>query len=210
MLRKTLLSLVLFCCASVALAQGESALDVQVRNIERLLDMRSNMNVVRHPNKALEMADALSEPELFVAAMVMSANPEIWLKAMEQASEPGTFKNFSQLADPQMLADWFYTSIDPRFQNAILSRALDPKKLRRWMSSMNDPRFFLPAIAVINPATPMQWVKITADGRLVRSMQNSLEHATRPDWMRLPQPAGKNGDSGSLTGITYRPAIQRY
>jgi len=56
----------------------------------------------------------------------------------------------------------------------------------------------------------MQWVKITADGRLVRSMQNSLEHATRLDWLRLPQPAGKNGDSGSLSGIAYRPAIQRY
>jgi hypothetical protein len=166
-LLKTVSSLLLVCCASVALAQGERALDVQKRNIEQRSDTSSNVSVVRHPKTALDMADALSEPELFVAAMVMSANPEVWLQAMEQASKPGSFKNLSQLADPQTFADWFYASIDPVFQRAVLSRALDPKKVKRWMDSMNDPQFYMPAIAVTNAATPMQWVKVTADGRMV-------------------------------------------
>jgi hypothetical protein len=207
---KNLLSLLMFCCASAAWAQGGPAFDAQTRNIERLLDLRSNMSFVRHPQKALDMADAMSEPELFVAALVMSANPEVWLKAMEHASKPGTFKNFSQLADPQMFADWFYASIDPRFQRALLSRAFDPKKTKRWMDSMNDPQFFMPAIAVMNPATPMQWVKVTADGRIVRSMQNLLDPNSYMSWTRLAEPQSRNGQKPTAELPIYRATIQRY
>jgi hypothetical protein len=209
-LPKNLLSVMLICCASTAFAQGERALDVQTRNIERLLDMSSNTSFVRHPQKALEMADAMSEPELFVAALVMSANPEVWLKAMEHASKPGTFKNFSQLADPQMFADWFYASIDPRFQRALLSRALDPKKAKRWMDSMNDPQFFMPAIAVVNPATPMEWIKATADGRMIKSMQNWLDPNTCMNWMRLPEPQSAKAATLTAKPSLYRTSIQRY
>jgi len=210
LLLKNLLSLLMVCFASAALAQGGPALDAQTRNIERLLDMRSNMSFVRHPQKALDMADAMSEPELFVAALVMSANPEVWLKAMEHASKPGTFKNFSQLADPQMFADWFYASIDPRFQRALLSRAFDPKKTKRWMDSMNDPQFFMPAIAVMNPATPMQWIKVTGDGRMVRSMQNLLDPNTYMNWMRLPESQSGNGEKPTARLPVYGASVQRY
>lgn len=209
-LLKNLLSVMLVCCASTALAQGERALDVQTRNIERLLDMSSNTSFVRHPQNALDMADAMSEPELFVAALVMSTNPEVWLKAMEHASKPGAFKNFSQLADPQMFADWFYASIDPRFQRALLSRALDPKKAKRWMDSMNDPQFFMPAIAVVNPATPMEWIKATADGRMIRSMQNWFDPNTCMNWMRLPEPQSGNGEKATARLPVNRASIQRY
>lgn len=202
--------MMLICCASTALAQGERALDVQKRNIEQLFDVSSNTSFVRHPEKALDMADAMSEPELFVAALVMSTNPEVWLKAMEQASKPGTFKNFSQLADPQMFADWFYASIDPRYQRTLLTRAFDPKKAKRWMDSMNDPKFFMPAIAVINPATPMEWIKATADGRMIKSMQSWLDPNACINWMRLPEP--QNGKAATPTAKLplYRTSIQRY
>lgn len=209
-LLKNLLSVMLICCASTALAQGASALDVQARNIERLLDMSSNTSFVRHPQKALDMADAMSEPELFVAALVMSANPEVWLKAMEHASKPGAFKNFSQLADPQMFADWFYASIDPRFQRALLSRALDPKKAKRWMDSMNDPKFFMPAIAVMNPATPMEWIKATADGRMIRPVQTWLDPNTCINWMRLPDQQSGKGAAPAAKPPVFRAPIQRY
>lgn len=209
-LLKNLLSLLMFCCASAALAQEGPALDAQTRNIERLLDMRSNMSFVRHPLKALDMADAMSEPELFVAALVMSTNPEVWLKAMEHASKPGAFKNFSQLADPQMFADWFYASIDPRFQRALLSRAFDPKKAKRWMDSMNDPQFFMPAIAVINPATPMEWIKATADGRMIKSMQSWLDPNACINWMRLPEPQSGKAATPTAKPPLYRASIQRY
>jgi hypothetical protein len=209
-LLKNLLSLLMLCCASAAFAQGGPALHAQTRNIERLLDMRSNMSFVRHPQKALDMADAMSEPELFVAALVMSTNPEVWLKAMEHAGKPGTFKNFSQLADPQMFADWFYASIDPRFQRALLSRAFDPKKTKRWMDSMNDPQFFMPAIAVMNPATPMQWIKVTADGRMIRSMQNLLDPNNYVDWMRIPEPQSGDGEKPTTKLPLSRAPIQRY
>ena len=202
--------MMLLCCASTAFAQGERALDVQTRNIERLLDMSSNMSFVRHPEKALDMADAMSEPELFVAALVMSTNPEVWLKAMEHASKPGTFKNFSQLADPQMFADWFYASIDPRFQRAVLSRTLDPKKAKRWMDSMNDPQFFMPAIAVMSPATPMEWIKATADGRMIKPVQNWLDPNTCINWMRLPDQQSGKGATPTAKQSVFRAPIQRY
>lgn len=202
--------MMLICCASTALAQGENALDVQKRNIEQLLDMSSNTSLVRHPEKAVDMADAMSEPELFVAALVMSTNPEVWLKAMEHASKPGTFKNFSQLADPHMFADWFYASIDPRFQRALLSRALDPKKAKRWMDSMNDPQFFMPAIAVINPATPMEWIKATADGRMIKSMQSWLDPNACINWMRLPESQSGKAATPTAKPPLYRTSIQRY
>lgn len=200
-LRKTLLSLLLFCSAGAALAQGP-ALDLQIRHVEQLLDMRSNMKMVRHPHLALDMADAVSEPELLMVAMLMSANPEVWLKAMEHANQPGTFRNFSQLADPQMFADWFYASIDPKFQQAVLSRALDPKKAQHWMQAMSDPRFYMPALAVINPATPLQWMKVTADGRVIQPPQAWMDPNTHLGWTRLPTPSSAAGKA-SLPSQRY-------
>jgi hypothetical protein len=145
--------------------------------------------------------------------MLMSANPEVWLKALEQTSKPGTYKNFAQLTDPQMLADWFYASIDPQFQQAILSRALDPKKTQRWMQAMSDPRFYMPALAMMSPATPMQWMKVSGDGRMIQSMQPWFDPKTYLDWMRLPMPspASKNGDKATApaTSFMWKPP-QRY
>ncbi|MFO7542214.1 MAG: hypothetical protein R6W97_05280 [Thiobacillus sp.] len=161
---------------------------------EQLLDLRSNVDLVRQPKQALDLADAMTNPEFLVAAMVMSANPEIWLKAMENAGAAGVPKNLAQMASPEMLTDWFYSSIDPQFQQAVLSRMVDPKKPQRWMKAMSDPRFCMPALAVVNPATPMQWMKVTADGRMIQSMQPWFDPKTYLNWMRLPslaQPATK-------------------
>lgn len=182
-LRQTLLSLLLFCSAGAAPAHGSA--DPLTRRVEQQLDMRSNPTVVRD-HRAPDMADAVSESELLMVAILMSANPDVWLNAMEHASQPGTFRNFSQLADPQVLVDWFYASIDPQFQQAILSRALDPKKSKRWMQTMSDPRFYMPALAIINRATPMQWMKVTADGRVIQPLQARMNSETHLDWTRLP------------------------
>lgn len=195
--------LLLMGSANLAFAH-DGAVSVQMRNIERLTDLSGNADIVRHPQEALEMADAISEPELFVAALVMSANPETWLRILKQAGKPGTLKNLAKLADPGMLVDWFYASVDPRFQRAILSRALDVNKRQRWMDSMNDPRFFMPAIAVINPSTPLQWVKVAADGRLIQP------HASQPavagdSWLRF-LPAGP----GAKASAEFGGPVRRY
>lgn len=209
-LRTLVGSLLLLCLAGGALAQDVNALDKQIRNLERLTDLGSNLELLRHPQKALDMADAVSEPELFVAAMVLSANPEIWLKVFEQANKPGALPNLTQLADPQLLVDWFYASIDPRFQRAILSRALDKNKMRRWTDSMNDPRFFMPAIAVMNPATAMQWIKVTADGRLIEPKRNGLGADPRSQWLRIDEP-GRDPVAGSHAAADLnRVSIRRY
>jgi hypothetical protein len=181
----------------------------QASRFEEMLDLSNNVSLVRHPQQALDLADAMTDPEFLVAAMVMSANPEVWLKAMERAGAPGVQKNLSQMATPEMLADWFYSSIDPQFQQAILTRMLDPKKPQRWMQAMVNPRFYMHALAVMNPSTPMQWIKVTADGRMIKPMQAWLDPNTYLNWMRLPMPsttaAQKNGDKTPLATSSWKP-----
>lgn len=202
-LRAVAAFLLLLGCVNSVLAHDDGV-SAQMRNIERLTDLSGNADIVRYPQKALEMADAISEPELFVAALVMSANPETWLRILKQGGKPGTLKNLAKLADPGMLVDWFYASVDPRFQRAILSRALDANKRQRWMDSMNDPRFFMPAIAVINPSTPLQWVKVAADGRLIEP-HDSQPGAAGDSWLRL-FPAG----SGAQASTAFGGPVRRY
>jgi hypothetical protein len=187
----------LLCWASAALAQGNDALEAGIRNIERQPGFGSRMEVARRSGKALEMADTISEPELFVAAMLLSANPEVWLNAMEGAGKAGTLRNFAQLAGPGSLADRFYDAVDPRFQRAILSRALDKSKAQRWMDSMSDRRFFMPAIAVLSPSNPVQWVKVSATGRTIEPGRQMLDDGPSSAWARLET---------SQDGV----AIQRY
>lgn len=191
MLRQTFLALLITC--SAAAVRAETARDgvpaAAATRFEQMLDLRSNAGMARSPRQALDLADAMTDPEFLVAAMVLSANPEIWLKAMERAGAPQVPKNIAQAATPEVLAEWFYSSIDPKFQQAILSRMLDPKKPQRWMQAMSDPRFFMPALAVVNPATPAQWMKVTADGRMIQPMRPWLDPKTYLNWMRLPMPA---------------------
>lgn len=186
--------------------------DMKATRFEQLLDLRHNVDLVRHPERALELANAMTEPEFLVAAMVMSANPEVWLKALERAGAPGVPQNLAQAASPEMLADWFYSSIDPQFQQAILSRMLDPKKSQRWMRAMSDPRFCVPALAVVSPDTPMQWMKVTADGRVIQSVQTWFDPNTYMNWMRLPAPAAakKSGDRTATPASSSWKPPQRY
>jgi len=117
------------------------------------------------------------------------------------------------MATPEMLADWFYSSIDPQFQQAIVTRMLDPKKPQRWMQAMSNPRFYMHALAVMNPATPMQWMKVTADGRMIQPMQAWFDPKTYLNWMRLPMPAPtaaqKNGNKTPLA-VNSLKLPQRY
>jgi hypothetical protein len=202
--------------AACPCARADSPVDApvsQAARFEQILDLRNNVSLVRHPQQVLDLADAMTDPEFLVAAMVMSANPEVWLKAMERAGAPGVPKNLSQMATPEMLADWFYSSIDPQFQRAILTRMLDPKKPQRWMQAMVNPRFYMHALAIMNPATPMQWMKVTADGRMIPPMQAWFDPKTYLNWMRLPMPAPpaaqKSGDNAPLLTYSWKPP-QRY
>jgi hypothetical protein len=213
MLRKTLIAMLMLCGGGSAWAEppGFVAAASGPHRFEQMLDLGGNMSLVRTPELALELADEMSEPEFLLRAMVLSANPEIWLKAMERAGAPGVPKNLAQAASPEMLVDWFYSSIDPQFQHALLSRMLDPKKPQRWMQSMSDSRFYMPALATLNPATPLQWVKVTADGRVIKPMQTWFDPKTYANWMRLPAEVmaagGKAKDPASA--VTRQP-VQRY
>ena len=202
-----LLLLPLTLVGTVAWADSNSQTDSNVR-LAHMLDMSSNADLVRDSKLSLDMMDAMTEPEFLVAAMAMSANPEIWLKALEQAGAPGVPKNLSRMADPAMMTEWFYSSVDPQYQQAIVSRLFDPKKPQRWMQAMANPRFYMDALAVM-PAAPMQWMKVTADGRMINPMQIWFDPKTYLNWMRLPEPAaGKKTDKPATTHAWKPP--QRY
>lgn len=210
MLRQ-IVSVCLFVC-NTASAWADDVPVTQSERFEQILDMRSNVSLVRQPQQALDLADAMTDPEFLVAAMVMSANPEVWLRAMERAGAPGVPKNISQMATPEMLADWFYSSIDPQFQQAIVTRMLDPKKPQRWMQAMSNPRFYMHALAFMSPATPMQWMQVTADGRMIKPMQTWLDPKTYLNWMRLPMPASsaaqKSGDKAPVAAYVRKPPLR--
>lgn len=208
MMLRTLLAALMIVPMSLAWADPGNEADAGAR-IAQMLDMRSNASLPRDPRKALELMDAMTEPEFLVAAMAMSGNPEVWLKAMEQAGAPGVPGNLSQMADPAMITEWFYSSIDPQYQQAIVSRLLDPRKSQRWMQAMTNPRFYMHALAVMNPATPMQWMKVTADGRMINPMQIWFDPKTYLNWMRLPQPAAGSKADKTAAPQAWKPP-QRY
>jgi hypothetical protein len=182
----------------------------QAVRFEQLLDMRSNVRFARQPQQALNLLDAMTDPEFLAAAMMMSAHPETWLDAMERAGSPEASNSFAQAATPDMLADWLFSSIDPQFQQAVLSRLLDPKKPQRWMQAMSDPRFYMPALATMNPAMPMQWMKVSADGRMIKPVQNCFDPKTTLDWMRLPTPvATEEGDkTAPSASYLWKPPLR--
>jgi hypothetical protein len=208
MMLRTLLASLLIAPMPLAWADSGNQADAAAR-IAQMLDMRSNASLARDSRQALDMMDAMTEPEFLVAAMAMSANPEVWLKAMEQAGASGVPKNLSQIADPAMVTEWFYSSVDPQYQQAIVSRLLDPGKPQRWMQAMANPRCYMHALAVMNPATPIQWMKVTADGRMINPMQVWFDPKTYLNWMRLPEPAaGKKADKAAAPQAWKPP--QRY
>jgi hypothetical protein len=208
MMLRTLLTALMIVPMPLAWADSGNQADASAR-IAQMLDMSSNASLPHDPRKALEMMDAMTEPEFLVAAMAMSGNPEVWLKAMEQAGSPDVPKNLTRMTDPTMMTEWFYSSVDPQYQQAIVSRFLDPRKPQRWMQAMANPRFYMDALAVMSPATPMQWMKVTADGRMINPMQIWFDPKTYLNWMRLPEPAaGKKADKATPPQAWKPP--QRY
>lgn len=167
-------------------------------------------DLLTDPAHVQTMADALSEPEFMSGALAMSVSPEAWMKQMAKAADRSASRIPSSSANQEMLSDWFYSSIDPQYQQAVLSRLLDPIKPQRWMQAMSDPRFYMNALAVMNPATPMQWMKVTADGRLQKSMHDGFDPKSCMNWMRLQAGVSKASEMAARpNAFTWRP-VQRY
>lgn len=177
--------------------------EIQATRHEQQSDLRHNADPVRYP-QAQDMAAVMSDPELLMAAMMMGANPEIWLKAMERAGAANGPKKNTQAISPDMLADWFFSSIEPQFQQAVLSRMVDPKKPKHELLAMRDLRFYRPALATRDSATPMQWMKVSADGRVSQPKQPWFDPKACFEWVRLPtSPAGKKGGAEASTSVPY-------
>lgn len=187
-MRQILFTLFLAGAVSIARAGGAypELSSPDTARAERMLDLRHNAAQLARPAGALAMADAMSDPDFFMAALTMSANPDVWLEAIEFAGSPDAPRHLARMTRPELLAEWMYSSADPQFQQAVLSRMLDPRKAQRWMQAMSDPRFYQPALAVMNPATPMRWMKAAADGRMIDPMRMWFDPATYLNWMRLP------------------------
>ncbi len=103
--------------------------------LSRMLDPTRNGLVVKHPELLAEWLDAMTEPRFMTALASVAMSPETYAKTLGKMVDPATARNWSELADPQIMLRWLMVGSDPSFYKAIYDRMTDSGKLRRWRVS---------------------------------------------------------------------------
>lgn len=172
--------------------------------LEQMLDGRRNGVAFKDPSAFAEWLDAITEPRFMSALATASLDPNTYPKALSDAMDPATARNWSEFTDPQLYLRWMLASTSPSFQQAIVSRLTDPAKMKRWVEFMNRPetvgpllsRFagspgawlaapmnganYAPVARMLQPATPLAWFDAMAQG-VARSAGQGK------DWQTLPE-----------------------
>lgn len=91
-------------------------------------------------------------------------------------------KNMAQKFGPETVLDMMFSSVNPVFQPALLTKSGSPAKPVKNIDDMREDKYFQPAIVPVG--IPAPWVKITGDGRVISSKPVQTE--TGFGWMRLP------------------------
>jgi hypothetical protein len=91
-------------------------------------------------------------------------------------------KNMAQKFGPETVLDMMFSSVNPVFQPALLTKSGSPAKPVKNIEDMREDKYFQPAIVPVG--IPAPWVKITGDGRVITS--KSVQTETGFGWMRLP------------------------
>lgn len=84
---------------------------------------------------------------------------------------------------PEAVLDMMYSSFNPVFQPALLSRASKPEQPVRAIEDMRQKEFFQRAIAERVAALP--WIKVTADGRMFPACPVPTADGLGQGWQRL-------------------------
>lgn len=91
-------------------------------------------------------------------------------------------KNMAQKFGPEAVLDMMFSSVNPVFQPALLTKSGSPAKPVKNIEDMREDKYFQPAIVPVG--IPAPWIKITGDGRVISSKPVQTEVGF--GWMRLP------------------------
>jgi hypothetical protein len=100
--------------------------------LSRMLDPTKNGLVAKHPELLAEWLDAITEPRFMTALASVAMSPDTYANTLGKMVDPATVRNWSELADPQIMLRWMMVGSDPAFYKAIYDRMTDSSKLRRW------------------------------------------------------------------------------
>jgi hypothetical protein len=113
-------------------------------------------------------------------------------------------KNMAQKFGPEAVLDMMFSSVNPVFQPALLTKSGSPAKPVKNIEDMREDKYFQPAIVPVG--IPVPWVKITGDGRMISSKPVQTE--TGFGWMRLPSSQADANEAEerkpAATGIPQR------
>lgn len=114
-------------------------------------------------------------------------------------------KNMAQKLGPEAVLDMMFSSVNPVFQPALLTKSASPARPVKNIEDMREDKYFQPAIAPIGITAP--WVKVTADGRVISAGPAQTEKGF--GWTRLPSGIANTGEAdGSKPAAVSVP--QRY
>lgn len=150
--------------------------------LAQMLDARRNGAAFKDPAVFVEWLDAVTEPRFMTAMAAAALDPATYPKALADAVDPASVRNWAAFTDPRLYLRWLFASSQPSFQQAIASRLGDPAKLRRWVGGG------LQAVGAAGYANaPQVWL-----GAMTRGAGTQ---AGGRDWLTLPDAAAAGPDA---------------
>lgn len=205
-------------CAGLSHAGNELNGKALPATTQEWMDHLSNPRLfslsVRDPTAYAALMDAASDPRFLASAMLAGANPQTYMSFLQGLRDPETLRKGLLLMTSQTAMDWAYSSVDPEFQNALLSRATVPQIADRSMDAMRDPAYFQSAVAVFD--APVQWMKVEAYVHIAQPSVIWSDPKTCKGWMRLmAQPLSTDAKKSGYPSTKPKPLLflsppQRY
>lgn len=94
-------------------------------------------------------------------------------------------KNLAKKFGPETVLDMMFSSVNPIFQPALLTKSSDdPAKPVKSIGDMRENKYVQHAITSASSTAP--WVKVTADGRIIPTSQTLSETGSDKSWARMP------------------------
>lgn len=90
-------------------------------------------------------------------------------------------KNMAQRFGPEVVLDMMFSSVNPVFQPALLTKSGSPAKPVKNIEDIREDKYFQPAI--VPAGIPAPWIKLTGDGRVIYS--KPVQTTPGFGWMRL-------------------------
>jgi hypothetical protein len=149
---------------------------------------------VRPSEKMDQWLDAASEPRIMTALAAVAVEPGESSRALNQAIDPASVRNWAEFIDPQLYWRWQMAGLDPRFNQAIHNRPQDARMPQRGIF-LSIQIALPPDFQAGSPAKPTIWSGVYDNGP-------SGQTAAR-EWLTLPM-ADPKANPWLRTSQSYR------